>query len=160
MHGYLPAIIAVSVLTNLIRFALPKESSVSKYSSFFIGLCVTAVIAVPAVQIISSISELKPEFITESSPEENYSEIFGEYISESLYPSVEEYVYKVLSEKFSIPRQNAEVFIHFNTHGDVIAIEQILIFLKGSSVLANTGAISHYFEEKFLCRVDVSVDIP
>lgn len=160
MNGYLPSIIAVSVLARLIKFALPKDSSLDKYSSFFISLCITAVIAVPAIQIIDSISEIEINTDKSENIESEYSEIFGEYISEALYPSVEEYVYKVLYENFSVPRENAEVFIRFNTSGDVISLEQILIFLKGNSIFANTGAISLYFEEKFLCPVDVSVDIP
>jgi len=160
MQGYLPAIIAITVFVKLIKFALPKENTVTKYFAMFSGLCITAVMAVPVIGIIEAASEFKLEVPDKDVIEEDYSEIFGEHIAQSLYPSVEDYVYTVLSEKFSVPRENAEVFIRFNTSGDVITLEQILIFLKNNSIFSDTGKISLYFEERFLCPVDVSVDIP
>jgi len=160
MQGFLPAVIAVSIFAKLIKFSLPKDSSITKYSSMLLGLCVTAIMIVPIVNAIDAISDISFSANEIESIEKDYSEIFEEHIAESLYPSVEEYIRKVLEERFSVPRENAEVFIRFSADGDVISLEQILIFLKAKSVFADTGAISHYFEEQFLCPVDVSVDIP
>lgn len=160
MQGMLTAIIVFSITARLIKFVLPDNSGIRKYASMLLGLCLTAVLAIPIADIVSGIGEITISPPDIGSIEDDYSEIFDEYIADSLYPSVEEYIYRVLEEKFSIVREDAEVFIRFDTDGDVISLEQILIFLRGKAVFADTGAITDYFEEKLTCKTDVSVDIP
>lgn len=160
MQGMLTAIIAFSIIAKLIKFVLPSGGGLKKYASMLLGLSLTAVLAIPVANIVKSIGEITLSPPDIGNIEDDYSEIFDEYIAESLYPSVEEYIYRVLNEKFSVAREDAEVFIKFNTDGDVISLDQILIFLRGNAVFANTGAITDYFEEKLTCRTDVSVDIP
>lgn len=160
MNGYLSIIIGSTICAKILKFTLPKENPISKYLFIFLNLCITASLILPIVEVINLASELEIPKYEESAIENDYSEIFEEEISEILYPSVEEYISKTLYEKFHINNENCEIFIRFNTSGDVISLEQILIFLKGEAVFADTGAISLYFEERFLCPIDVSVDIP
>lgn len=160
MNGYLSIIIGSTICAKILKFTLPKGNPISKYLFIFLNLCITASLILPIVEVINLVSELEIPKYEESAIENDYSEIFEEEISEILYPSVEEYISKTLYEKFHINNENCEIFIRFNTSGDVISLEQILIFLKGEAVFADTGAISLYFEERFLCPIDVSVDIP
>lgn len=160
MNGYLSVIIGSTIFAKFLKFSLPKESPISKYLFVFLNLCISASLILPIAEVIDLVSSFEIPKYEESAIEKDYSEIFEEEISEILYPSVEEYIRKTLYEKFHINDENCEIFIRFNTSGDVISLEQILIFLKGEAIFADTGAISLYFEERFLCPIDISVDIP
>ncbi len=158
--GFLPAVIAASIFARIIKFALPQNSDITKYSSVFISICLTAILIIPSAKIINAISEFNVDIDLKTESESDYSEIFGEEIANQLYPSVETYVYDTLESSFLIKRESAEVHISFDTTGDVIAIAKLTILLKNSAVFADTASISRFFEEKLLCPVDVSVDLP
>lgn len=162
MLGFLPTVIAVTVFGRLIMLSIPKNGSVHKYLSVMIVLCVSAVVMLPVADFIVSFDGVFELDFDEIPQEEldGYESIFEDGIADSLYPSVENYIYSSLEKEFSVFRDDCDVSLEFRTDGDVIAIERIAIFLKNSARFKDTGKICRYFEDKLNCIVDVSVDLP
>lgn len=162
MLGFLPAVIAVTVFGRLIMLSIPKNGTIHKYLSVMIVLCVSVVVMLPVADFIVSVDGFfKIDFDNVQNEDMNgYESIFENGIADSLYPSVEEYVYRTLEKEFSISRDDCDVAIEFRTDGDVISIERVTIFLKNNARFKDTGKICRYFEENLICIIDVSVDLP
>jgi hypothetical protein len=162
MLGFLPTVLAVTVFGRIILLSIPKNGSIYRYLSVAVVLCVSAVVILPVAELVVSLDKvLDIDFGDLTAPEYGgYESIFEEGIADSLYPSVEEYVYGVLESEFSVMRSDCDVTVEFNSRGDVIAIERITVFLKNNARFVDTGKICRYFEESLKCIVDVSVDLP
>ncbi len=161
MLGFLPTVIAVTVFGRLIMLAMPRGGAIYKYLSVIFMLCVSAVVILPVADLVASVDGVfNVDLDGRDEPPDYYESIFEEGIADSLYPSVEEYIYRTLKSEFSVSREDCEVGIVFNTRGDVIAIERITILLKNGARFKDTARISRYFEEELVCIADVSVDLP
>ena len=162
MLGFLPTVLAITVFGRIILLSVPKNGTVYRYLSVAVILCVSAVVVLPVADFIVSLDGVfKIDFDDFSENGMNhYESIFEEGIADSLYPSVEEYIYRSLENEFGIAREDCEVSVEFNTRGDVIALERITVFLKNNARFKDTGKISRYFEDNLVCIVDVSVDLP
>ena len=162
MLGFLPTVIAVTVFGRLIMLSMPRTGAIHKYLSVLTALCVSAVVMLPLTELIVSLDgvlSFDPDDIPRTDIEDYESILEGE-IADSLYPSVEEYLYRTLEKEFSVARGDCDVYIEFDTDGDVIAIERVTIFLKNNAIFKDTGRICRYFEDALTCIVDVSVDLP
>lgn len=161
MLGFLPTVIGVTIFAKLIKLSLPEGGSLKRYVSVFIGICITAVMIIPIADLLTVLGEgLSFDIDIPSADDSDYGEIFEDGIAENLIPSVEEYLYRQLSERFGVAREDCDVTIEFDTSGDVIALRRITLFLKNNARFKDTGTICRFFEEQLECVVDVSVDIP
>ena len=162
MLGFLPTVLAITVFGRIILLSIPKNGLIYRYLSVAVVLCVSAIVVLPVADLVVSLDNmLDIDFGELAGPEYGgYESIFEEGIADSLYPSVEEYVYVMLESEFFVMRADCDVTVEFNTRGDVIAVERITVFLKNNAILADTGKICRYFEERLNCIVDVSVDLP
>lgn len=159
MVGFLPTVIAVTLFARLIKLALPKEGALGKYVSVFLGICVCAVMIVPIADFLVSLEGCFDfDFYDPELDIGGYESMFGEEIAENLYPAVEEYIRITLKDEFGVNEEDVEIYIEFDTEGDVISLRHVAILLKNSARFKDTGKISNFFEEKLLCVVDVSVD--
>ena len=162
MLGFLPTVIAVTVFGRLIMLSVPKNGSVHKYLSVMTVLCVSAVVMLPVAEFFVTFDGVFKLDFDEKPMEEldGYESILENGIADSLYPSVEEYIYRTLEKEFSVMREDCDVTVEFNTDVDVIAIERITIFLKKNAIFKDTARICRYFEDTLVCIVDVSIDMP
>ncbi len=160
MQGILPTVIAVAIFAKLLRFSIPESSNIKKYVVAVVGVCITAIMLGPILEFVSFI-ERGAEITIEipSSDESDFESIFEGSISDSLTPSVEEYIYKELDNSFGINSKDCELYIEFETDGDVIMISNISMILREGARLKDTAKIKRYFEDIFLCPVNISIDI-
>ncbi len=154
MKEYLIGLIICAVLAAVVCFISPAESF-RGHQKFIAGLCIICIMAAPAANLVSFISQLDITLYIPSTPSEKYEEEWEEYLKDYGEEAIREYISSELEGSFGISAQR--ITVTYINGADSPAVEKIYIELPPSAAFKDTAKIEVYFEKIFDCEVITAI---
>ena len=147
------AMIGVCAITFTVKQFKLFESD--RYVGFVCGLCIVAVTVAPVCKLCQWVLELDGEMIFDSDggEYEEYSSYFEGYLVESYLSEIKGDIEAYICSEHSLDPDNVAVTIYKNEENEFY----IYVNLTGKGVLANTNKMKSQLENKYNCRVQITV---
>ena len=163
MKNYLITVITVAICVGIYNIISPGLHGIEKYSKMIGMLVLLCVIVSPIREVINTFDEngfdnIKESILDSNNESENeYSEIFKEYLNSYSVEKVKKEVCDILFEKYEIPDEECEVKIYTQYQEGNLIISNMQIVLSGKSIFKNPYVIEEYFETLLSCSCEVLI---
>lgn len=160
MKAYFLAVILTAIFGGICEELLPESSSVRPHMKLVTGLCVLAVIVLPAKDVLTSIGDficrIDLDAILESEEKaEEYEAIFDGSLSRYSAEEIGRYLGALLEDEFELADGTCRAEVVLGADGTV---SRALVCLSGSSILTDPYQIEAYVNERLSCPCDVAVE--
>lgn len=163
MKDYLITIITVSLCVGIYNIISPVFNGIEKYSKMIGMLVVLCVIISPLKELINvfdseGLESIKNSIIDIENGEENeYDNIFNDYLNSFSVDSLKKEIENILLEKFDIPNNECDVSVSTEYINGSLKLSRVQILLSGKSIFKNPYNIEEYFGKLLNCTCEVLI---
>ena len=164
MKAYILTVVWTSVIASAVLLFTPEGSGggIGKHIKLLTSLVLLCAVTDPLLSFIKSISNngidvLKDE-IRQSAPQADpYQNIFYEELSKMTAEDLENELKALISETFSIDREDLEVRAEYVIDGNSLSFKRIVVILSGKAIFKDPYDIEAYVREisliECICRI-------
>jgi hypothetical protein len=164
MNKYLLSVILSSISIGLCDILVPKHNGIDRLVKF-IGMLIILIVSVnPVMEVIGKIDQgildgIKNDLtVKDESYLDEYNSIFEQYLNDHSIDEIQEYIKKILEQKYSIPSEECRIQIDTAQLESELTITNIRILLSGTSIFKNPYKIEIEIESIFSCECQVLID--
>ena len=163
MDNYLITVVTVCICVGIYNVIAPNSNGLEKYSKMIGMLVVLCVIISPIKELINTFDEdnlqsIKDSLINPDNAEENeYDQIFDDYLSSFSIEEVKKEMKNILSKEFDIPDNECDIKLSTEICNDELVLSKAQILLTGKSIFKNPYSIEEYFSKLLQCSCEVLI---
>ncbi len=120
MKGYIITLLCVCCVAAVIKTASP-ENATKKYIEMLCAVCVICAVALPAIGIIAEFEGFASIFDENTDTENNYDEIYKQYLNEEGVASAEDVISNSLCRRFGVEDGAIRVVLTLDEDGAAVA---------------------------------------
>lgn len=164
MNKYLLSVILSSISIGLCDILVPKHNGIDRLVKFIEMLIILIVSVNPVMEAIGEIDQgildgIKNDLaVKDESYLDEYNSIFEQYLNDYSIDEIQEYIKKILEQKYSIPGEECRIQIDTEQLESQLTITNIRILLSGTSIFKNPYKIESEIESIFSCECQVLID--
>ncbi len=160
MKAYFLAVILTAVFGGICEELLPENSSVRPHMKLVTGLCVLAVLVLPAKDVFVSVGDFAGEIdlgalLAPEEKSEEYEAILEGSLSRYSEEEIGRYLGELLEGEFDLSDGTCRVAVALCEDGTV---SRALVTLSGVSILTDPYKIEAYVNQLLSCPCDVAVE--
>lgn len=160
MKVYFLSVILTAVFGGICEELLPESSSVRPHLKLVTGLCVLAVLVLPAKDLLVGIGELALSLdlgavIEEERDTGEYEAIFEGSLSRYSADEIGRYLGELIETKFGLSEGTCRASAVLDDSG---GLSRVVVCLSGMSILHDPYEIEVYVNELLGCPCDVAVE--
>lgn len=158
MKEYVAMLLCVCSVCGIVEVLAPDSNGLKKYVKLISSLCVLAVIAMPAGEILASFGEGEIglfEFVEKGEREEEYMEVFLNSVNShnSEYLSLE--LTKMAEKEFGLREGGIAVEVLLGRVGDSACVEKSVVKIFPSAISEDPRKIAEYIEKITNCKCEI-----
>lgn len=164
MNKYLLSVILSSISIGLCDILVPKHNGIDRLVKF-IGMLIILIVSVnPVMEAIGEIDQgildgIKNDLtVKDESYLDEYNSIFEQYLNDYSIDEIQEYIKKILEQKYSIPSEECRIQIDTEQLESQLTITNVRVLLSGTSIFKNPYKIESEIESIFSCECQVLID--
>lgn len=160
MKTYFVTVILTALFGGICEELLPERASARLHLKLVTGLCVLAVLVLPAKDLLIGIGDFWEEvdfgaLLSEESAREDYEELFLSSLSRNAGEEAGKYLAELIEEEFALSAETCRVTLYLSEDGSA---ERCLVYLSGTSVFQSPYEIEAYVNALLSCPCDVAVE--
>lgn len=163
MSEYFSSIITASAILGMLEALAPRGRGLDKYIKM-IGLIIILCITVsPISQLLGQLGDggllddLRDEISGEGELDGEYRDRLNEYLNDYSSEMLKNELYAILSDKFSIPREECEISLKTEYSEGQYHVARVQILLFGGSIFKNPYNIEEYIADLLSCECEVLI---
>ena len=163
MNNYLLTIIITAIAIGLCDVIAPAHNGIEKYVKYIGMLIILSVVISPITAFVSQIDDgildsLKDKITDYESSNEDYSNIFNDYLLNSSLSQLDDKLKEILQNEFEISPDEVKFNILTKQIDKGIALSKVQVLLSGSAIFKNPYLIEDRFAELLGCEVEVLME--
>ncbi len=161
MREYIATLLCVASICGIVGMLSPegKRGGISRHVNLVCSLAVLCVIAAPFVNLIGELRNdgVDLGFIGEAGEraEEEYREVFNEYLAEYNAENVSVLLEEKICSEFEIKAENIEVWVRLATEKEECLVESVTVGVKGEAILNDPYSIVEYVCDLLDCECEI-----
>lgn len=160
MKAYFLAVILTAIFGGICEEVLPESSSVRPHMKLVTGLCVLAVIVLPAKDALISVGDFfgridLDEILENEQKEEEYEEILDGALSRYSAEEIGRCLGELLEAEYGLADGTCHASVVLGADGTV---SRALVTLSGTSILTDPYKIEAFVNALLACPCDVAVE--
>ncbi len=155
MKEYVLGLLCICLTAGIVRL-LSEDSGAGKYVELVCSLCVVAAIVIPVVNTLAEAGDAS-KWLDEDigTQENNYEEIYKNYLLTANIDAAEDTIRFELAERFSKERESIDVRLDCEHTDNGIEVIGVSVMLGKGALTISPEDIKIYIKERFDCRCQI-----
>ena len=155
MGSFIVILCATGLVNGAIGMISP-DGELKKYVRLVGALCILLAMVAPIYEsVVSGELDLDNYFSDMVEKEEQYKDVYAEYLADGSRKEAEAMLEASICEKFNLKSDDIAVKAELVRKGDGYALDRIGIYVSGSAILRDPRELVAYVEELAECECEV-----
>ena len=151
ISSYCLSVICINAAAAILTSLFPDTSGAKKHLKFLCGVCICAAATTPLIKLTTDIGDLTLTYNLPQTQVDSTNERYRELVIDRLREDVEEYVVRLVENKFDVTGVSCKV--ELNDGEDGVSLEGISINMNGGDFMRSD--VKRYVEQQFECETVV-----